>query len=101
MSDELNTKDLAEVQHAFEVYTWTREQIAGLKEQQDQARSVIEAYLGDAEVGTLNGKERVTWHYREERRFDLRRARELHPEMVEECTETRRHRYFVPVGDES
>ncbi len=93
-------KDLAEVRHAFEVYTWTKRQIAELEEQQKEARSVIEEHMGDAEAGYLDGRKALTWTYTEQRRVDIVMVRKLFPDMADACTKTRHIRSLRVVEDE-
>lgn len=96
----MSEKDLSEVRHAYDVYMWTRAQIAELEEQQKEARSVIEEHMGDAESGNLDGKRVIAWTYAEQRRLDVRRVRSLFPDIATACTEVRRVRSLRVVDDE-
>ena len=63
-------KDLSDVRHAFEVFAWTKREIADLKRQQDEARSQLELHLDKAEVGTLDDEPALSWGWANDSKFD-------------------------------
>lgn len=75
------------------------EQIRQLEEAKKQARSHIEAALGDAEVGLVDGQPAVRWTFVHSTRVDLRKLRDQAPDLVEQCTVPTVTRRFTLAGD--
>lgn len=69
--------------------------MAELKQMQETSRAVIEEALGDNDIGTLDGKEVVTWKHVESERVDLQMLKDLYPEIYEHCTYTSKSRRFL------
>lgn len=59
-----------------------RAEKAKLAEAEDIARQHIEAALGDATIGYVNGVPAVRWSVVESERLDVKKAREVLPEQV-------------------
>lgn len=75
---------------------------AELAEAIDVARSHIEAGLGDATVGTVNGEPVVRWSNVESERIDVKKAREILPAQVLELLtkKSTARRFQVLTGNE-
>ncbi len=69
-------------------YTDLGQRIDALREQQAQARANLEAALGDAEEGSVDGQQAVTWKWVESTRIDTRKVRELLPASLREAVQT-------------
>lgn len=74
-------------------------QIKQLEEARDNARRHIEAALGDAEVGLVDGQPAVRWTWVHSKRLDQRKLKEQAPELVEACTVPVVSRRFSLGGD--
>jgi predicted phage-related endonuclease len=70
------------VAHWVEQYRQAKNEISKLTEQADIARSHIEAALGQAEIGTVQGNPVVRWKSVQSTRLDVKKAREILPEQV-------------------
>lgn len=87
LREHLNAYSLA----AAEIEKW--------KTIQAQARIAIEAALGDAEVGTVNGQKAITWAHSERTSLDTKRLQaELPAEVLAPYLRTTVVRTFKPVA---
>jgi hypothetical protein len=55
--------------------------------------------MGDAEIGSLDGKTVVVWSRYKKRSLNQSALRETHPEIAEEFTELKEQRTFKLVDD--
>jgi putative phage-type endonuclease len=62
----------------------------------DAIDAQIMAALGEAEIGTWNGVEVVTWKSSERKTIDTKALREAHPALAAEFTKTSTSRRFLP-----
>ena len=103
MSGQTN-KDLDEVRHAFEVWRWTKREIAELTEKQKEARSIIENHFGQTDstvVGELDGRPALRWGWANDSKFDRARFTEDHPDINLDDYKIRgRHREMKEIEDE-
>lgn len=87
LRDQLNAYSLA----AAEIEKW--------KNVQAQARAAIEAALGDAEVGTVDGAKAVTWTHSERTSLDTKRLQsELPADILAPYLRTTVVRTFKPIA---
>lgn len=85
--------DLEKVRWAVEAMQYVKERKAELKELEDRARPALEAALGDATEGTLDGHIAVTWKFYKRNALDQKLLKAAYPEIYETCrslTEVRR-----------
>lgn len=74
-------------------------QIKQLEEAKAVARKHVEAALGDAEVGTVDGQPAVRWTWVRSSRFQTTKFREQHPDLYAEYTSAQVTRRFIVGGD--
>lgn len=85
----------------LEEYKKLKTQIKELEERADIARSHVELFLADADLGTINGMPAVKWTYVQSQRFDQGEAKKiLTPEQIEACTKILTTRQFRPVSQD-
>lgn len=63
-----------------------------------QAREHLEQALGDSEIGTVGGVERVRWTFVKSSRLDQKKLKEQAPDLVAQCTVESTSRRFTLVG---
>ena len=64
-------------------YKESKRNIEAWTEKLEVARANIEAAMGDAELGLVNGEQKVRWAYsKPTERFDTKKAREILPPQV-------------------
>lgn len=86
----------------IDLYRQATDGIAALEERRKVARERIEAALGDAETGTVDGRPVVRWAHVTTRRLDQRRAKELLGDRVDDAmTEVTSRRFALVTEDES
>lgn len=87
------TTDLNDVRGQVEILKWCKAKRAEIAELEKQAKEVVQAALGDAEFGSIDGELAVTWKTTKRRALDQKLLAELYPDVAEECksvTEVRR-----------
>jgi predicted phage-related endonuclease len=103
MSTQINLQmvDLDPAASAFlTAYVEAKAKIKEWEEKADIARQQVEAAMGDAEVGLINGREAVRWTTVESNRIDTKKIRELLPaDLVEKLETTTISRRFTIVED--
>ena len=103
MSTQINLQmvDLDPAAGAFlTAYIEAKAKIKEWEEKADIARQQVEAALGEAEVGLINGREAVRWTTVESNRIDTKKIRELLPaDLVEKLETTIVSRRFTIVED--
>jgi predicted phage-related endonuclease len=103
MSTQINLQmvDLDPAASAFlTAYVEAKAKIKEWEEKADIARQQVEAAMGDAEVGLINGREAVRWTTVESNRIDTKKIRELlPPHLVEKLETTTVSRRFTIVED--
>lgn len=85
--------DLENLRWAVEALQYVKDRKAELKELEDRARPALEAALGDATEGTLDGHIVVTWKFYKRNTLDQKLLKATYPEIYEACrslTEVRR-----------
>lgn len=90
----MSTVDLSDVRGSVELLKWAKAQQAKLKEVEANARAAIEEKMGEAEIGTLDGEDVISWSHFKKRQLDQKALREKHPELVEEYTNLVESRQF-------
>ena len=81
-------------------YVEAKAKIKEWEEKADIARQQVEAAMGDAEVGLINGRETVRWTTVESNRIDTKKIRELlPPHLIEKLETTTISRRFTIVED--
>lgn len=78
----------------FALLQYVREKKAELSEIESSAKAAIQAALGDAEAGTIDGRIAVTWKNVKRRAVDQQKLKQLHPEVAEECMTVSESRRF-------
>lgn len=86
--------DLESVRGEVEILRWVKEQQAKLKDAEKNARAAIEAAMGNAEVGLLDGEPAISWPTFKENRFDSSGFRADNPEMWEQYKAAQERRRF-------
>lgn len=86
--------DLENLRAQLELLRFVKERKAELKELEDTARAAIEAELGDADEGTLDGHVVVTWKSYKRNALDQKLLRSSYPEIYESCKRTSEVRRF-------
>jgi len=79
-----------------------REKRAEINEIESSAKAAIQAALGDAEAGTVDGRVAVTWKYTKRRAIDQGLLKQNHPEVAEQCmtvSESRRFEFVTGGGE--
>jgi predicted phage-related endonuclease len=75
-------------------YKRIKAEIAALTERAEVARQHVEAALGDATLGYINGRPAVRWQTVTSTRFDTKKAKEILPlqviELLQVTSEARR-----------
>jgi len=103
MSTQINLQmvDLDPAASAFlTAYVEAKAKIKEWEEKADIARQQVEAAMGDAEVGLINGREAVRWTTVESNRIDTKKIRELLPaDLVEKLETPTISRRFTIVED--
>jgi len=103
MSTQINLQmvDLDPAASAFlTAYVEAKAKIKEWEEKADIARQQVEAAMGDAEVGLINGRETVRWTTVESNRIDTKKIRELlPPHLIEKLETTTISRRFTIVED--
>lgn len=89
--------DLSDVRGQVEILRWAKAQQAKLKEIEANARDAIEAKMGNADVGLLDGEEAITWATFKKRQLDQKALRDEHPELAESFTQLVEQRQFKVV----
>lgn len=85
----------------LEEYKKLKAQIKDLEERADIARSHVELFLNDANLGTVNGMPAIKWVHVEQRRFDQSKALQyLTEEQVADCYKVMTTRQFRPVSQD-
>ena len=75
-----------------------KEKRAELAEIEASAKAAIQAALGDAEAGTIDGRPVVTWKFVKRRSIDQQLLKQLHPEVAEQVTTVSESRRFEHVS---
>jgi putative phage-type endonuclease len=75
-----------------------RKDIATLERDRDRLENTVKAAMERAEIGTLGGKEVVTWKSRTTRRVDLDTLREKYPAEAAACETVTESRTFLVKG---
>lgn len=83
-----------------ELLIWAKQRKAEIKDIEANSRSEIEAAMGDAEIGTLDGEEAIHWTTYKKRQFKQAALRAEHPELAEEYTELVEQRKFEVLDGE-
>jgi hypothetical protein len=95
----MSTVDLNGVRDHVLVLRWIKAQRAQLKELEEQTRPVVEAAMGGAEVGLLDGEPAITWGTHKRTSFDQKAFGDDHPELLEEYKTTKPVRRFEVCDD--
>lgn len=88
----------------IDLYRQATDGIAALEERRKVAREHIEAALGDAETGTVDGRPVVRWTHVTSRRLDQAKAKALLTAagaLDDAMTETTSRRFALVVEEES
>lgn len=80
--------DLAKVRDQVEILRYIKDQQAKLKVLADEAKSAIQAVMGAAELGELDGEPVVRWSSYEQTRLDQKRFKDAYPNAFQACTTT-------------
>jgi len=103
MSTQINTEmtDLDPAASAFLIaYIEAKAKVKEWTEKADIARQQVEAAMGEAEIGLVNGREAVRWTTVESNRIDTAKIRELLPaDLVSKFETTSISRRFTIVED--
>lgn len=101
-TDTVTTAPLDEVASWVELYQALTEQAADLDERRKAARERIEAALGEAETGTVDGVPRIRWAHVVSTRLDQAKAKKVLEVygVLEQCQTTTSSRRFVLVDVE-
>lgn len=83
----------------YEILRFVKDKRAELKQLEEDARDAIEAALGDAEEGTVDGHVVVTWKTHKRTALDQKLLRKMYPEVAESCKNTTEVRRFEVVED--
>lgn len=84
----MSTKDLDGLRAQVEILRIVKEKKAELKELEETARAAVEAELGDAEWGTLDGEPAVHLSTYKRTSFDLKAFKKVLPGVAEEYMTT-------------
>jgi predicted phage-related endonuclease len=93
--------NLDPIRGQIEILRFVKARKAELKELEDRARAAIEAAMGDAEEGTLDGKVAITWKTAKRRSLDQKALARDHPDLVEEYKTVSPYRRFEVVDEGS
>lgn len=77
-----------------------REKKAELAEMEAAARAAIETALGDAEIGTIDGRPAVSYKYVRRQSVDQKLLKQKYPEIAEQCLTVTESRRFTITGGE-
>lgn len=91
--------DLESVRAPVAVLQWVKQRRAELKELESAARAQVEAAMGEADEGQIDGETVVTWSRSKRRSLDQKALKEDHPELVEEYKTTTEVRTFNVVDE--
>ena len=104
MSTQINQQEIVfdeSVIVALDTLKRLKAQIAVLQEQADILTEQIKYSMGDASIGTIDGRPAVRWTTIEVNRFDSKKAQELlAPELVEALTVKGVQKRFTIVNED-
>jgi predicted phage-related endonuclease len=101
---DTDTAALDDLTSWLDLYRQATDGIAALEERRKVARERIEAALGDAETGTVDGRPVVRWTHVTSRRLDQAKAKGLLADynlLDDAMTETTSRRFVLVTEDES
>ena len=104
MTDNDTAVPLDDLATWLDLYRQATDGIAALEERRKVARERIEAALGDAETGTVEGRPVVRWTHVTSTRLDQRKAKALltvRGLLDDAMTETTSRRFVLVTEDES
>jgi predicted phage-related endonuclease len=78
----------------FALLQYAKEKKAELNEIESSAKAAIQAALGDAEAGTIDGRIAVTWKVTKRRAIDQGLLKQNYPEVAEQCMTVSQSRRF-------
>lgn len=87
----------AQARQWLNAYRTAKERLAGDQEIVDRCRDQLEAALGDAEVGTIDGEPLVRNTIVTSQRLDSKKLKEQRPDIYEEFTRPQVSRRFTVV----
>lgn len=96
----MTAADLESVRPQVEVLRWVKQRQAELEALKAKARDAIEATMGDAEEGTLDGKTVIKWSSYKKRALSQKALKKAYPEAFEECVDTTVVRRFELVEED-
>lgn len=104
MTDTDTTAPLDDLTSWLELYRQATDGIAALEERRKVARERIEAALGDAETGTVDGRPVVRWTHVTSKRLDQTKAKAILTArglINDAMTETTSRRFALVTEEES
>ena len=93
-SNPMSTVNLDALRAQVEILRWCKEREKEIADMKAQARSVVEAALGQSDAGTVDGELAITWRHGKVKRLNQKALKEKHPELVEEFTDVNEQRKF-------
>lgn len=100
MSD--NGIDLEPVRAWYDRWVWAREQKARAEQVEKEAREQLEAFIGDHETATLDGRPVISWKWSNPKngRVSVSMLREKFPDIAAICTTKEPTRSFREIKEE-
>ena len=89
------TVELDALRAQIEILRFAKERIAELTELEKTARAAIEAAMGDADTGTLDGKVAIFWQHGKRTALNQKLLKEKFHDIWFECLETSPTRRFT------
>lgn len=89
--------DLGTVRDHIAILRWCKQRAKEIKELETKARDEIEAAMGDAEEGVVDGETVVAWKRHKQNRFNHSALKEAAPEIVAAYSDTVEVRRFTLV----
>lgn len=86
--------DLDRLRWAVEILQNVKHQKAALKELEEQARDAVQEAMGDADSGTLDGREVITWKAHKRTALDQKLLKSAYPDVFDLCRTTTEVRRF-------
>lgn len=93
--------NLESVRDQVAILRWCKQQKAAIKELEDNARSHVEAAMGQATLGLLDDEPVITWSSFKENRFDSKAFREENPELWERYKARHSKRAFTVLDEKT